>query len=93
MSKIITELTNSIRNAIVNPENLDINGDIIWNFIDADAYHECFKFYSSTEGFYKDFDKIALTIRSENDTQGCADCEWIKDETDGDITRCDECAL
>ena len=25
-------------------------------------------------------------------TQGCADCEWIKDETDGDITTCDECA-
>ena len=65
MSKIITELTNSIRNAVVNPENLDIDGNIIWNFVDADAYHECFKFYSSTEGFYKDFDKIALKIRSE----------------------------
>ena len=65
MSKIITELTNSIRNAIVNPENLDIDGKIIWNFVDADAYHECFKFYSSEEGFYKDFDKIALEIRSE----------------------------
>jgi hypothetical protein len=25
-------------------------------------------------------------------TQGCADCEWIKDETDGDITTCDDCA-
>ena len=25
-------------------------------------------------------------------TKGCADCEWIKDETDGDITTCDECA-
>ena len=25
-------------------------------------------------------------------TQGCADCEWIRDETDGDITTCDECA-
>jgi hypothetical protein len=25
-------------------------------------------------------------------TQGCADCEWIKDETDGDIDTCDECA-
>ena len=65
MSKIITALNNSIRNAIVNPENLDIDGNIIWNFVDADAYHECFKFYSSTEGFYKDFDKIALEIRSE----------------------------
>lgn len=65
MSKIITALTNSIHNAIVNPENLDIDGKIIWNFVDADAYHECFKFYSSEEGFYKDFDKIALSIRSE----------------------------
>ena len=25
-------------------------------------------------------------------TNGCADCEWIKDETDGDIDTCDECA-
>ena len=25
-------------------------------------------------------------------TQGCADCEWISDETDGDITTCDDCA-
>ncbi len=25
-------------------------------------------------------------------TKGCADCEWIKDETDGDIDTCDECA-
>lgn len=65
MSKIITALNNSIRNAVVNPENLDIDGNIIWNFVDADAYHECFKFYSSPEGFYKDFDKIALEIRSE----------------------------
>ena len=65
MSNIITELTNSIRNAMVNPENLDIDSNIIWNFVDADAYHECFKFYASTEGFYKDFDKIALQVRAE----------------------------
>ena len=65
MSKIITALNNSIRNAIVNPENLDIDGKIIWNFVDADAYHECFKFYASTEGFYKDFDKIALQVHAE----------------------------
>ena len=65
MSKIITELTNSIRNAMVNPENLDIDSKIIWNFVDADAYHECFKFYASEEGFYKDFDKIVTEIRSE----------------------------
>ena len=25
-------------------------------------------------------------------TEDCADCEWIKDETDGDIDTCDECA-
>jgi len=25
-------------------------------------------------------------------TKGCADCDWIKDETDGDIDTCDECA-
>jgi uncharacterized protein (DUF697 family) len=25
-------------------------------------------------------------------TKGCADCDWIKDETDGDVDTCDECA-
>jgi len=25
-------------------------------------------------------------------TKGCADCEYMKDETDGDIDTCDECA-
>ena len=25
-------------------------------------------------------------------TEGCADCEYMKDETDGDIDTCDECA-
>jgi len=28
----------------------------------------------------------------EEGTEGCADCEWIKDETDGDIDTCDDCA-
>lgn len=88
---IMEEMNNSIRSAAVNPENLDIDGKINWSFVDADAYHQCFKYYSSTEGFYKDFDKIALTIRSES-TEGCADCEYMKAETDGDITMCDECA-
>jgi hypothetical protein len=50
---------------MVNPENLDIDSKIIWNFVDADAYHECFKFYASEEGFYKDFDKIVTEIRSK----------------------------
>ena len=31
-----------------------------------------------------------ITEQSKND---CADCEWLADETDGDITQCDECAL
>lgn len=28
----------------------------------------------------------------EEGTNGCADCDWIKDETDGDVDTCDECA-
>ncbi len=31
-----------------------------------------------------------ITEQSKND---CADCEWLADETDGDITQCDECAI
>jgi hypothetical protein len=31
-----------------------------------------------------------MTYKSKND---CADCEWLADETDGDITQCDECAI
>lgn len=31
-----------------------------------------------------------MTYKSKND---CADCEWLADETDGEITQCDECAI
>jgi len=38
-------------------------------------------------------DMVSVFVESVNEgTQGCADCEWIKDETDGDIDTCDECA-
>jgi len=30
--------------------------------------------------------------KANEGTEGCADCEWIASETDGDITTCDECA-
>ena len=30
--------------------------------------------------------------KTNEGTEGCADCEWIASETDGDITTCDECA-
>ena len=35
---------------------------------------------------------IQMSESVNEGTKGCADCEWIKDETDGDIDTCDECA-
>jgi hypothetical protein len=32
-------------------------------------------------------------VGAELGNNDCADCEWLADETDGDITQCDECAI
>ena len=45
-----------------------------------------------------EFSKLAKTTKQVREskllegTPGCADCEYMKDETDGMITTCDECA-
>ena len=43
-------------------------------------------------GRCSDCKEMASAETVNEGTKGCADCEWIKDETDGDIDTCDECA-
>ena len=55
------------------------------------------KYYPMLEGKYKsDAQRKAVHAskaeKANEGTEGCADCEWIASETDGDITTCDECA-
>ena len=58
------------------------------------AYDEAVRLYDKYKA--QGYDDVQLDARikeSVNEgTKGCADCEWIKDETDGDIDTCDECA-
>ena len=43
--------------------------------------------------FQRVLDQARRNVKNMSEgTPGCADCEWIKDETDGDIDTCDECA-
>jgi hypothetical protein len=38
-------------------------------------------------------DMVEVYVESMNEgTEGCSDCEYMKDETDGEIDTCDECA-
>ena len=65
MSVIYSTLTESITKATFDSENWNTDGSINWSFVDSDAYHECFKLYSSVEGFYTDFNEIVNDIIAE----------------------------
>ena len=54
-----------MRDAVNKDENLNENGTINWNFVDADAYAECRSFWKDDEAFYESFDEIANTIPAE----------------------------
>ncbi len=52
-----------MRDAVEKEENLNENGSINWNFVDADAYAECRSFWKDDEDFYDSFNEIAdMTI-------------------------------
>lgn len=59
---IYSILKNSIYSAIENEENYDENGNINWNYIDADAYEDVRNFFKDDETFYEYFDDIAKGI-------------------------------
>ena len=59
---IYSILKNSIYSAIENEENYDENGNINWNYVDADAYEDVRNFFKDDETFYEYFDDIAMGI-------------------------------
>jgi len=59
---IYSILKNSIYSAIENEENYDENGNINWNYVDADAYEDVRKWFKDDETFYEYFDDIAQSI-------------------------------
>ena len=59
---IYSILKNSIYSAIENEENYDENGNINWNYVDADAYEDVRNWFKDDETFYEYFDDIAKGI-------------------------------
>ena len=59
---IYSILENSIYSAIENEENYDENGNINWDYVDADAYEDVRNWFKDDETFYEYFDDIAKGI-------------------------------
>jgi len=59
---IYSILKNSIYSAIENEENYDKNGNINWDYVDADAYEDVRNWFKDDETFYEYFDDIAKGI-------------------------------
>ena len=59
---IYSILKNSIYSAIGNEENYDENGNINWDYVDADAYEDVRNWFKDDETFYEYFDDIAKGI-------------------------------
>ena len=59
---IYSILKNSIYSAIENEENYDENGNINWDYVDADAYEDARNWFKDDETFYEYFDDIAKGI-------------------------------
>ena len=59
---IYSILKNSIYSAIENEENYDENGNINWDYVDADAYEDVRNWFKDDETFYEYFDDIAKGI-------------------------------
>ena len=62
---IYSMLEIAMRDAVNKDENLNENGSINWNFVDADAYAECRSFWKDDADFYESFDEIANMITAE----------------------------
>jgi len=65
ITMIYAMLEIEIRDAVNKDENLNENGSINWNFVDADAYAECRSFWKDDADFYEAFDEIAEMITAE----------------------------
>ena len=62
-----------MRDAVNKDENLNENGSINWNFVDADAYAECRSFWKDDADFYDSFNEIADTINAERKEEADAE--------------------
>lgn len=54
--------------AINNTENLNDDGSINWNFVDADCYMAVGKLYKDSTSFYEDFNDLADTHEAKSTT-------------------------
>lgn len=62
---IYSILESNMREAIANPDNQFKDGSINWNFVDADTYHDCHKFFKDSKDFYETWHEIANKIQNE----------------------------
>lgn len=62
---IYSVLKNSIYTALESEENFDRNGNIIWEYVDADAYADVRSFFKDDETFYEYFNDIVDGIIGE----------------------------
>ena len=72
---IYSMLEVQMRDAVVKAENLNEDGTINWNFVDADAYAECRSFWKDDADFYESFDEIANTIIAEHVEEAAAEVQ------------------
>ena len=70
---IYSMLEIGMRDAVEKEENLNENGSINWNFVDADAYAECRSYWKDDEDFYDSFNEIADMIISERKEEAAAE--------------------
>ena len=70
---IYSMLEIEIRDAVEKAENLNENGSINWNFVDADAYAECRSFWKDDEQFYESFNEITDIIIAERKEEANAE--------------------
>lgn len=62
---IYSMLESAMREAVVNPENINDDGSINWNFVDSDCYMACGKFFKDSVDYMDHFNEIADMIESE----------------------------
>ena len=58
-------LESNMREAVTLDENLQKDGSINWNFVDADCYMTVGHYFKDAEQFYESFNEIAGQIEAE----------------------------
>ena len=58
-------LESYMREAVTNPENLQKDGSVNWNFVDSDCYMDVSHYFKDSKTFYESFNEIAEQIEAE----------------------------